>query len=557
MTAAVTQPLGGAFGGLAGELVGAAISGQPLTRAGIAQSVTSAAFSVVPVFGAVFGLVNFLTSLGVQRAPDPFRPLRLIDANMRQGIPYWDPRNVAIARDFDRRRLGACEADSFTQGFDFTDPALLAAPASLSLGLPRGATIGQIGGGSAATRVRKQVLSAQEAGFPAVIQAIAPPCDPLSWVWHRQFYGDNAMNAWDWLSKVDFVAGPKDSEPTRIVDFGSANPEKLTLLGPRLATDLEGAVIPTRMSQQLRADLFFRAWSEFGPPTRAAGGAPSRERPPDDQLPISFVADPGGKLPSPIDGMVFVRDAADFWQLPPMFSTEGPNVPRLEAPPAPVSLAPPPQLAPAVPALRIVESTPLADTPAPTAGAPLPVTERGPRAQARRARRGARFTQGARLMPVGFLEALGSGLGSLAQGVAGGLSTGLSQLVAQKIAGGGGGTVVLPGGATTSPMGVGPTFSDFGVGGGGMSITGRRGLVGQPAQAQPAFAGLDLPFVDIQPQGAAATTSPFRTTRSGTQVAKPFQAIKSNGSIEWFIPAGKPTAWSKASIKKRRTCRPR
>lgn len=48
--------------------------------------------------------------------------------------------------------------------------------------------------------------------------------------------------------------------------------------------------------------------------------------------------------------------------------------------------------------------------------------------------------------------------------------------------------------------------------------------------------------------------TPFRSTPMGTQVARPFVATRDNGRSEWFIPAGKPTAWSKASIKRRRRC---
>ena len=57
--------------------------------------------------------------------------------------------------------------------------------------------------------------------------------------------------------------------------------------------------------------------------------------------------------------------------------------------------------------------------------------------------------------------------------------------------------------------------------------------------------------------GGGAPTSAFRTTAAGNQVAQAFVATRDNGRAEWFIPAGKPTSWSKASIKRRRRCSPR
>lgn len=80
---------------------------------------------------------------------------------------------------------------------------------------------------------------------------------------------------------------------------------------------------------------------------------------------------------------------------------------------------------------------------------------------------------------------------------------------------------------------------------------------GNPGYQQAFVGNFDLPGFDVAPQGAADLFSPFRTTANGTQVAKPYAATKANGKTEWFIPAGQPTGFTKASRKKRRTCRPR
>ena len=60
--------------------------------------------------------------------------------------------------------------------------------------------------------------------------------------------------------------------------------------------------------------------------------------------------------------------------------------------------------------------------------------------------------------------------------------------------------------------------------------------------------GLDLPFIDVVPQGGggqlARLTSPFVPTMAGAR-AQPF--IASNpvtGATTWFKPAGKPILWS-------------
>jgi len=79
---------------------------------------------------------------------------------------------------------------------------------------------------------------------------------------------------------------------------------------------------------------------------------------------------------------------------------------------------------------------------------------------------------------------------------------------------------------------------------------------GVPASFAPSVqggmpVGLELPFVDIVGQGAGAITQPFHTTSAGNQVAQPFVKSKANGKTEWFIPAGQPKTWSKASVKRR------
>jgi len=60
--------------------------------------------------------------------------------------------------------------------------------------------------------------------------------------------------------------------------------------------------------------------------------------------------------------------------------------------------------------------------------------------------------------------------------------------------------------------------------------------------------GLDLPFIDVVPQGGgnqlARLTSPFVPTAAGAR-AQPF--IASNpvtGKTTWFKPAGRPILWS-------------
>lgn len=81
-----------------------------------------------------------------------------------------------------------------------------------------------------------------------------------------------------------------------------------------------------------------------------------------------------------------------------------------------------------------------------------------------------------------------------------------------------------------------------------------------PGGTTPVFGQFDLPGFDLAPQGSqrgGAPTSPFRTTASGNQVAQPFVQTRSSGRSEWFIPAGQPKTWTKANVKRRRSCRPR
>ena len=81
-----------------------------------------------------------------------------------------------------------------------------------------------------------------------------------------------------------------------------------------------------------------------------------------------------------------------------------------------------------------------------------------------------------------------------------------------------------------------------------------------PGGTTPVFTQLDFPGFDFAPQGSqggGAPTSPFRMTASGNQVAQPFVQTRSSGRSEWFIPAGQPKTWTKANVKRRRSCRPR
>lgn len=96
--------------------------------------------------------------------------------------------------------------------------------------------------------------------------------------------------------------------------------------------------------------------------------------------------------------------------------------------------------------------------------------------------------------------------------------------------------------------------------GGGNTPLG--GVLPSSVMAAPAaFNSLQLPSfnvpgIDIVADGAGAVSNPFKTTATGQQRAQPHMRVKANGNTEWFIPAGKPTGWTKASVKRRRRCRP-
>ena len=166
-------------------------------------------------------------------------------------------------------------------------------------------------------------------------------------------------------------------------------------------------------------------------------------------------------------------------------------------------------------------------------------------------------------MAVGFWDSLGTGVVDLFRGIGGiaadvgrslvpVVGAAVQQKVGQKL-----GVTVLPGGARIQQG------FDAGAGLGGFdprfltptgvvpmaTLSGRRdtGLLA----GQSALFGLDVPGVDFVAQGGASIMAPFRVTRAGNQVAQPFVSVRASGGMEWFIPAGKPTAWSKASIKRR------
>ena len=84
---------------------------------------------------------------------------------------------------------------------------------------------------------------------------------------------------------------------------------------------------------------------------------------------------------------------------------------------------------------------------------------------------------------------------------------------------------------------------------------------GAPSGTLPLTPAFGLPGVDIVNETTAGSMgdlmAPFRMTASGNAVAKPFAGVRPNGKIEWFIPAGQPKTWSKASVKRRRSCHPR
>jgi len=68
--------------------------------------------------------------------------------------------------------------------------------------------------------------------------------------------------------------------------------------------------------------------------------------------------------------------------------------------------------------------------------------------------------------------------------------------------------------------------------------------------APPQFrqAGLDLPFIDIVPQGGggslARLTSPFVPTMAGARAQAFVSPNPITGKLTWFRPAGKPILWT-------------
>ena len=135
------------------------------------------------------------------------------------------------------------------------------------------------------------------------------------------------------------------------------------------------------------------------------------------------------------------------------------------------------------------------------------------------------------------------------------------------------GNAILPGNPFGGPMGGTPTqmiaaplapvvvAAGGAVGRAAAGAAARRAAAGAAARTVAtgaAGAGLaELAQLALDDgMGGGNIGSPFRMTAAGNQVAQPFVTQRANGSMEWFIPAGKPTAWSKASVKRRR-CRPR
>lgn len=100
----------------------------------------------------------------------------------------------------------------------------------------------------------------------------------------------------------------------------------------------------------------------------------------------------------------------------------------------------------------------------------------------------------------GFLDGLGGLLGTAIQNAP-------SIINALGLGGGGGGAVTLPGGFTA------PSF-------------------------------VDLPMVDITPQGTAGITSPWRATPAGASAQVHVQVNPVTGRATWFKPAGKPVLFS-------------
>lgn len=101
-----------------------------------------------------------------------------------------------------------------------------------------------------------------------------------------------------------------------------------------------------------------------------------------------------------------------------------------------------------------------------------------------------------------------------------------------------------------------PVLQQAGVlNGGGFRTPGIAGPIGGrmptilPGGARTMSGGLmQLPFIDVVPQGGGATlsalTSPFLPTRAGFR-AQPFISQSPDGRVEWFRPAGRPVLFSK------------
>lgn len=96
-----------------------------------------------------------------------------------------------------------------------------------------------------------------------------------------------------------------------------------------------------------------------------------------------------------------------------------------------------------------------------------------------------------------------------------------------------------PTNAPTAPFGVIPNMPSF---------QSTRGGFQQAAFNGFQTAGLDLPFIDIVPQGGAGQltrlTAPFVPTMAGARAQPHIQANPVNGQLTWFKPAGRPILWS-------------
>ncbi len=57
-------------------------------------------------------------------------------------------------------------------------------------------------------------------------------------------------------------------------------------------------------------------------------------------------------------------------------------------------------------------------------------------------------------------------------------------------------------------------------------------------------AGLDIPGMDIAPQGGAALFSPFLPTMAGARAQAFVATNPMSGRLTWFKPAGRPILWS-------------